>query len=136
MALLDLRTYRPDSWRKELRRCIQNWKGLGSNPGSWWPWAQVSIKHSDKHEVSDTATWEWSKVSSGAVNSLTIRFAWGIGNFVCCFVIVLIFMGLGSLLGWAYTLGGGEDFEVIIWWANNKGMVPFLCGKLTPQETI
>ena len=28
-------------------KAFQNQKGLGSKPGSWWPWGQISIKHSD-----------------------------------------------------------------------------------------
>ena len=46
-ALLDLCIYGPDSWISELRGYIQSRKGLGSDPGSWWPWDQISIKHSD-----------------------------------------------------------------------------------------
>ena len=33
---------------------------------------------SDYHWISDAAPQEWSKVSCGTVNSLLIRFAWGI----------------------------------------------------------
>ena len=44
------------------------------------------------------------------------------GNFVCCLIIVVIFMGLGI----AYRLRG--DFKVIIWGASHKGMGPFLWG--------
>ena len=77
-ALLDLSIYRLDSLRTELRCYIQNRKGLGSNPGSRWPWGQVSIKHSDYDGISGFAPRKWSKVTCGAVNSLVIRFAWGI----------------------------------------------------------
>ena len=44
------------------------------------------------------------------------------GNFVCCLIIVVIFMGLGI----AYRFRG--DFKVIIWGASHKGMEPFLWG--------
>ena len=37
-----------------------------------------------------------------------------VGNFVCCLIIIAIFIGLGR----AYRLGG--EFEVIIWGASNK----------------
>ena len=43
------------------------------------------------------------------------------GNFVCCFIIVVIFLGLGG----AYRFGWGEDFIVIIWEASYKGMEQF-----------
>ena len=42
-ALLDLHIYGLDSWRSQLRRCSQNRKGLGSNPGSRWPWGQMRL---------------------------------------------------------------------------------------------
>ena len=44
------------------------------------------------------------------------------GNFVCCLIIVVIFMGLGI----AYRLRG--DFKVIIWGASHKGMGRYLWG--------
>ena len=54
-ALLDLCIYNPDLWRSELMSYIQNRKCLASNPDSRWPWGQISMKHSDKHRISDTA---------------------------------------------------------------------------------
>ena len=39
------------------------------------------------------------------------------GNFVCCLIIVVIFMELGG----TYRLG--EDFKLIIWGPNHKGLV-------------
>ena len=47
------------------------------------------------------------------------------GNFVCCLIIVVIFIGLGNVLGKVYRLemggGGGGDFEVIILGESHKG---------------
>ena len=51
------------------------------------------------------------------------------GNFVCCLIIVVIFIGLGNVLGRVYRLemgvaggrGGGGDFEVIILGESHKG---------------
>ena len=54
-VLSHVHIYGPDSWRSELRRYIQNRKSLGSNPGSRWPWGQMSIINSNYHRISDTA---------------------------------------------------------------------------------
>ena len=45
------------------------------------------------------------------------------GNFVCCLIIVVIFIGLGNVLGKVYRLemGGRGDFEVIILGESHKG---------------
>ena len=43
-------------------------------------------------------------------------------NFVCCLIILVIFMGLGR----AYRLGGG--FKVIIWGQATKGWDHFYGG--------
>ena len=50
------------------------------------------------------------------------------GNFVCCLIIVVIFIGLGNVLGRVYRLEmgvaggrGGGDFEVIILGESHKG---------------
>ena len=46
------------------------------------------------------------------------------GNFVCFLIIVVIFIGLGNVLGRVYRLemgGGGGDFEVIILGESHKG---------------
>ena len=51
------------------------------------------------------------------------------GNFVCCFIIVFIFMRLGG------THRLGANFKVIIWKQARKGWDHFLWRKLIPWET-
>ena len=58
------------------------------------------------------------------------KLAVGQGNFVCCLIIVVIFLGLGR----TYRLGG--DFKVVIRVVSHKEMGPFLWGKLTSWNTI
>ena len=48
------------------------------------------------------------------------------GNFVCCPIIVVIFIGLGG----TYKLGG--DFKVVIWGPSHKELGAFFIGELTP----
>ena len=64
----------------------------------------MSIIHSNYHRISDTVSREWSKISCGELNSLVIRLGYLAvgGNFVCCLIIVAIFIGFGR----AYRLGG------------------------------
>ena len=88
-VLLYLRTYRSDSWRSELRRYIQNRKGLGSNWGSQWPWNQI-LDSGPKLAVG-SVTW-WSALPAGSSS---------MGNCVCCLIIVVMFIGLRR----AYRLG-------------------------------
>ena len=127
---LDLRIYGPDSWRSELRRYIQNWKGLGSNPGSWWLWVislsntviniglvTLPLDSDPKLAVGQWIAW-WSVLPRGS----SIR-----RKLVCCLIIVVMFIGLER----AYRLGRGEDFEVIVLRSSRKGMGPFLWRKLT-----
>ena len=54
------------------------------------------------------------------------------GNFVCCLIIVVIFIGLGNVLGKVYRLemggrggGGVGDFEFIILGESHKGLDHF-----------
>ena len=54
------------------------------------------------------------------------KLAVGQGNFVCCLIIVVIFLGLGR----TYRLGG--DFKVVIRVISHKGMGPFLWGEFDP----
>ena len=59
------------------------------------------------------------------------------GNFLCCLIIVSIFIGLRRACRFeGGGRGGGGDFEVTIWGASYKGMVPFLWERLTPQDTM
>ena len=53
------------------------------------------------------------------------------GEFVCCLMIVVIFMGLGG----SHRLG--RDFKVIIWErVILEEMGPFFMGEVTPQDTM
>ena len=52
------------------------------------------------------------------------------GNFICCLIIVGIFMGLEG----TYSLG--EGFKVIICGASYKEIGLFFVGGVTPQGTI
>ena len=74
------------------------------------------------------------KLPCGAVNSLVIRFTWGIWQqeeTVFCLIIAVIFIGLGRVYRLEGILklsnGGGASQEV---------MGPLLWGKLIPQDTM
>ena len=52
------------------------------------------------------------------------------GNFICCLIIVVMFMGVGG----AYRLEA--DFKVIIWGTSCEGMGLFFIGRVAPQGTM
>ena len=54
------------------------------------------------------------------------------GNFICCLIIVAIFIGIGRadrLVGYFEVIIGGGG-------ASHKEMGPFLWGNLSPQDNM
>ena len=59
------------------------------------------------------------------------------GNFVCCLIIVVIFIGLGNVLGKVYRLemgGGGVEILKLSYWGKATKDGTIFMGKVDPSR--